>query len=90
MKKVLATLLLAACGGGDDGGNSASPDASVTPPMHDAPAAPDTTALLHAKIDTIVVIFAENRGFDNIYGTFPNAKASPASTRRPRARSSPR
>ena len=26
-----------------------------------------------SKIDTIVVIFAENRSFDNLYGTFPGA-----------------
>jgi phospholipase C len=36
-----------------------------------------------AGIDTIVVIYAENRSFDNLYGTFPGAnglaQASPAS-----------
>ena len=30
-----------------------------------------TTRALRAKIDTIVVIYAENRAFDNLYGNFP-------------------
>src|SRR5215470_7667141 len=29
------------------------------------------------KIDNIVVIYAENRGFDNIYGLFPGANGIP-------------
>jgi acid phosphatase len=36
----------------------------------------DTDALtraLRAKVDTIVVIYAENRAFDNLYGNFPGA-----------------
>ena len=33
---------------------------------------PDPAATL-AKIDTIVVIYAENRGFDHLYGLFPGA-----------------
>jgi phospholipase C len=32
---------------------------------------PTTTAM--KGIDTVVVIYAENRSFDNLYGTFPNA-----------------
>jgi acid phosphatase len=32
-----------------------------------------TTAALRNNIDTIVVIYAENRAFDNLYGNFPNA-----------------
>ncbi len=36
------------------------------------------------EIDTIVVIYAENRSFDNLFGTYPGAnglrKASPASS----------
>jgi phospholipase C len=27
-----------------------------------------------SKIDNVVVIFGENRSFDNLYGTFPGAK----------------
>jgi acid phosphatase len=30
-------------------------------------------AALRAKVDTIVVIYAENRAFDNLYGNFPGA-----------------
>src|SRR5882762_696643 len=32
-----------------------------------------TIRALRAKIDTIVVIYAENRAFDNLYGNFPGA-----------------
>src|ERR1700723_3610853 len=32
-----------------------------------------TTRALRSKIDTIVVIYAENRAFDNLYGNFPGA-----------------
>jgi acid phosphatase len=32
-----------------------------------------TTLALQSKIDTIVVIYAENRAFDNLFGTFPGA-----------------
>jgi acid phosphatase len=32
-----------------------------------------TTRALRAQIDTIVVIYAENRAFDNLYGNFPGA-----------------
>jgi acid phosphatase len=33
-----------------------------------------TTQALRHDIDTIVVIYAENRAFDNLYGNFPNAR----------------
>ena len=36
-----------------------------------------TDELLKDKVQTIVVIYAENRGFDNIYGTFPKANGIP-------------
>jgi acid phosphatase len=42
-----------------------------------APNLPDearTTQALRDDIDTIVVIYAENRAFDNLYGNFPNAR----------------
>ena len=38
----------------------------------DAGADPDDRAL-RAKVSTIVVIYAENRAFDNLYGNFPGA-----------------
>ena len=33
-----------------------------------------TTRALRSKIDTIVVVYAENRAFDNLYGNFPGAR----------------
>jgi acid phosphatase len=33
-----------------------------------------TTRALRSRIDTIVVIYAENRAFDNLYGNFPGAR----------------
>ena len=33
-----------------------------------------TTRALRGKVDTIVVIYAENRAFDNLYGNFPGAR----------------
>jgi acid phosphatase len=36
-------------------------------------AADPTTKALRAKVATIVVIYAENRAFDNLYGNFPGA-----------------
>jgi acid phosphatase len=33
-----------------------------------------TTRALRTRIDTIVVIYAENRAFDNLYGNFPGAR----------------
>ena len=39
---------------------------TLAPVAHAAPAGYD-------KIDTVVVIYAENRSFDNLYGTFPGA-----------------
>src|SRR5271170_4721302 len=37
-------------------------------------AASTTTRALRSKVDTIVVIFAENRAFDNLYGNFRGAR----------------
>jgi acid phosphatase len=33
-----------------------------------------TTRALRSNVDTIVVIYAENRAFDNLYGNFPGAR----------------
>jgi acid phosphatase len=44
----------------------------LTLPDHGA--ADATTRALRGKIDTIVVIYAENRSFDNLYGNFPGAR----------------
>ena len=37
----------------------------------------DPTQILKSKVKTIVFIYAENRGFDNMYGTFPGANGIP-------------
>ena len=71
---VAAALAFAPSGCGDDskrtgGDDEPGPDAGAT--------TPDTTALLKSKVKTIVVIYAENRGFDNIYGMFPGANGIP-------------
>ena len=39
-----------------------------------AGAPPSATRALRSDIDTIVVIYAENRAFDNLYGNFPGAR----------------
>ena len=39
----------------------------------DGATVPDTTAQLQSKVKNIVVIYAENRSFDNLYGNFPGA-----------------
>jgi acid phosphatase len=44
---------------------------SVPPP---ATGADPTTTALRANVGTIVVIYAENRAFDNLYGNFPGAR----------------
>jgi phospholipase C len=41
----------------------------ATPGVSDA-----TTQALQSKVETIVVIYAENRAFDNLYGNFPGAE----------------
>ncbi len=49
---------LGACGGSSDHGSNT----------------PDATAQLQSKVDTIVVIYAENRSFDGLFGNFPGAE----------------
>ena len=50
----------------------------TTTPVPAAPVGAGTTLsvsrALRADIDTIVVIYAENRAFDNLYGNFPGAR----------------
>ena len=57
-----ACLMLGACG-------------TVAPGADSAAAAPDsaTTQALREKVKHVVVIYAENRSFDNLYGNFPGA-----------------
>jgi len=58
-----SVLLVAACG-----------DHQTTPDDGRVDAASPASL---ASIKTIVVIYAENRGFDNVYGTFPGANGLP-------------
>jgi acid phosphatase len=64
-RTVLAALsvaaILAACNAANLG---PAPSAGADP----------TTLALRAKVATIVVIYAENRAFDNLYGNFPGAR----------------
>ncbi|VEB44664.1 Phospholipase C [Chromobacterium violaceum] len=51
--------------------------------MKEAGAGGDVKASLHKRmalsdIKNVVVIYAENRGFDNLYGLFPGANGVPA------------
>ena len=59
----LMSAVLAGCGG--DGGVVDSSDPAFQ------------TAQLQKEVKTVVVIYAENRGFDNIYGLFPGADGIP-------------
>jgi acid phosphatase len=53
----------------------ALPDLRDTAAPGAAPGADEITTLeLRGKVDTIVVIYAENRAFDNLYGNFPGAR----------------
>ena len=77
MRKLPLLALATALGGaacGDNIDSVTTPDAPAASP--DA-AALDTTAVLKAKVKTIVFIYAENRGFDNVYGLFPHANGIP-------------
>jgi acid phosphatase len=56
-----AAAVLTACNGG---GGSDDPTA-------------DLTKSLQAKVQTIVIIYAENQSFDKLYGTFPGANGTP-------------
>lgn len=62
-RSAAAALLLAL-------GGCVSRDLRILPPD----AAAQITRELRAKVDTIVVIYAENRSFDNLFGRFPGAR----------------
>jgi acid phosphatase len=86
-----AAASLAGCGddnspGGNDmaqppsSGDMAQPPSGgdmAQPSGGDMATPPDVDTALKAKVQTIVFIYAENRGFDNIYGTFPGANGIP-------------
>jgi acid phosphatase len=46
----------------------------VTAPSGAANVYGERTRALRSRVDTIVVIYAENRAFDNLYGNFPGAR----------------
>lgn len=49
-------------------------DLTAPPPLGAGTSPAAITRALRADIDTIVVIYAENRAFDNLYGNFPGAR----------------
>ncbi|MBU3076651.1 acid phosphatase [Sphingomonas quercus] len=49
----------------------ASGSEAKAPPRQTGPGKPVTDAVLRAHIDTVVVIFAENRSFNNLFAGFP-------------------
>ena len=53
--------------------SGAAPGHSGTAPERGSTAA-DTARALRKQVDTIVVIYAENRAFDNLFGDFPGAR----------------
>jgi acid phosphatase len=61
---IVAAAALLSCAGKD----------LTTPAAVSAGSDSATTRALRSKIDTIVVIYAENRAFDNLYGNFPGAR----------------
>lgn len=65
------TASLVACGGSDHtrSADSATPASGASAPT---PASTPAAASL-SDIKTVVVIYAENRSFDNLYGNFPGA-----------------
>ncbi|MET0517382.1 MAG: alkaline phosphatase family protein, partial [Burkholderiaceae bacterium] len=68
-----ASLLAAACT------SVSPPPPPATAPAHTAAASAANAidAALQREIQTVVVIFAENRGFDTLYGLFPGADGIP-------------
>jgi acid phosphatase len=69
---LLAACVLAACNN-----HNASNTADAPPQQQDANGSGSGSASLQS-IKTVVVLFAENRSFDNIYGSFPGANGLPA------------
>jgi acid phosphatase len=46
----------------------------TAPPEYGGSATEATTRALKSQVETIVVIYAENRAFDNLFGNFPGAR----------------
>jgi acid phosphatase len=64
---------LSACGGssGDDDNNTTPPATQPPPPVDQPPTPAQQLDKAVSSIDNVVVIFAENRSFDNLYSDFP-------------------
>jgi acid phosphatase len=65
---LLGFALLAGCAG-----ESGIPSSRISNGIASSDDADATTRALRSRIDTIVVIYAENRAFDSLYGNFPGA-----------------
>ncbi len=65
---LLGFALLAGCAG-----ESGIPNSRISNGIASSGDAEATTRALRSRIDTIVVIYAENRAFDGLYGNFPGA-----------------
>ncbi len=74
MKRLALVLFTAAC----SSNNGSSPPTPDAPSQGSGSAMPDAaTAASLSSIKTIVVLYAENRAFDNVYGSFPGANGLP-------------
>jgi acid phosphatase len=65
---ICAAALACACSA-----HRTAPAPGLAAPGPPAPSSDATTRALRDKVSTIVVIYAENRAFDNLYGNFPGA-----------------
>ncbi len=62
------------CGAGIAAALSSCAPAKLATATHGAKTPFELTSALRSDIDSIVVIYAENRAFDNLYGNFPGAR----------------
>ncbi|WP_315136152.1 acid phosphatase [Achromobacter marplatensis] len=62
---------LSGCSSDDDDDSPATPTPNPTPTPTPAP---DLTQQLRANVKTVVVIFAENRSFNNLFANFPGVE----------------
>ena len=62
---------LSGCSSDDDDDSPATPTPDPTPTPTPAP---DLTQQLRANVKTVVVIFAENRSFNNLFANFPGVE----------------
>src|SRR6202021_2783778 len=70
----LRAFLAILCGAGIPAGICSCMPPNPPPPPGGAVTPLERTRALRSDIDTIVIIYAENRAFDNLYGNFPGAR----------------